>query len=234
MTFRIFPAAALLPCAAALLFAACDRPQVSVYLAPKDAPPPPHGEPGHVHNPNDPADTHDEPPAATAASAPAPARPKIEYQLPPGWTEAPPGEVSIAAFTIKEDGAEATANVTPLPDLRGREAMVVNMYRQQTGQPPIEQAELDKTLEKVEVAGGEGQLLELVGKNREKPVRLITVIAHRDGKSWFYRISGDEPFVTKVKPAFLDFIKTIKIVDSPAPSAPAPAPATPAEAKPQP
>ncbi len=230
MTPRIFPAAAaLLSSVAVLLLSSCKQPQVSVYLAPKDATPAPHGAPGHVHDPNEPQDGQAAAAPAPAATAPAPAKPTITYQVPPGWTEAPPGDVSIAAFTIKEDGAEASVNVTPLPDLRGRESMVVNMYRQQTGQAPIEQADLDKTLEKVEVAGGEGQLLELVGKNRDKSIRLITVIAHRDGRSWFYRISGDEPFVTKVKQSFLDFIKSVKIAEPAAAAAP-----TATDAKPQP
>lgn len=54
-------------------------------------------------------------------------------------------------------------------------------------------------------------MLEFLGKNHEKPTRLITVIAHRDGRSWFYRISGDDAFVTAQKAAFLDFLKTVHI-----------------------
>jgi len=218
MTPRFLPAAALLPWAAALLITGCDRPQVAVYLAPNDATPAPHGAPGHVHDPGESKDVQ-EVQAAPAERPAERAKPKIAYQLPAGWTEAAPGDVSIAAFKIQGEGAEAAANVTPLPDLRGREALVVNMYRQQTGQPPIEQAEIEKTLEKVEAAGGEGQLLEILGLNGGKPVRLITVIAHRDGRSWFYRISGDETLVTKLKPAFLDFIKTVKIIEPTAPAA---------------
>jgi hypothetical protein len=204
---RIFSAAARLLSAAGLLFVSCDRPQPRVYVAPKDAPPPPA------------ADADQPPPQHEAPKA----KPTITFTLPAGWSEVAPGDVSIAAFAIKADGAEASVNVTPLPDLRGRESLVVNMYRQQTGQQPIEQADLDKTLAPVEAAGGPGQLLELVGANRGKPVRLITVIAHRDGRSWFYRLSGDEAFVTTVKPAFLDFIKSVKITEP----APEPAPAHP-------
>ncbi|HYR58139.1 MAG TPA: hypothetical protein VEO95_05900, partial [Chthoniobacteraceae bacterium] len=156
----------------------------------------------------------------TPAPAKQPERPKpaITYTLPPGWQEAPPGQVSIAAFSVKGDGgAEASINVTPLPDLRGRESLVVNMYREQTGQPPIEQDDLAKTLQPVEVAGGEGQLLETVGANKDKKqIRLIAVIGHRDGRSWFYRISGDDAFVAAQKPAFLEFLKSVHIAEPPA------------------
>ena len=204
---RISPAAALLLSASAALFTSCRRPEIRVYLAPRDATPPPAAE--------------------TAAETPPPPKPpdrpkpKITFTKPDGWTDAPPGEVSLAAFALKGDGGEASVNITPLPDLRGRESLVVNMYRQQTGQPPIEQADLGKTLQPVEVAGGEGQLLELLGKNHDKPTRLITVIAHRDGRSWFYRISGDDAFVTTQKAAFLDFLKTVQISEPPANPEPA-------------
>ena len=210
---RIFPATALLLSASALLFTSCRKPEIRVYLAPKDAPPPAQTTAGHVHDPNDPNDVHDEPAPPKPAEQP---KPKITFAKPEGWTEAPPGEISLAAFAIKGDGGEASVNITPLPDLRGREALVVNMYRQQTGQPPIEQGELGKTLLPVEVAGGEGQLLELLGSNHDKPTRLITVIAHRDGRSWFYRISGDDAFVTQQKDAFLAFLKTVQISEPPA------------------
>ncbi len=215
---RISPAAALLLSACAVLFTSCRQPEIRVYLAPKDAPPAPHGTAGHVHDPNDPNDVHDEP---ASAKPPERAKPTITYNKPEGWADTPPGEISLAAFVIRGEGVEASVNITPLPDLRGREAMVVNMYRQQTGQPPIEQTELGTALQPVEVAGGEGQLLELVGKNREKPTRLITVIAHRDGRSWFYRISGDDSFVTQHRETFLAFLKTVQITEPPAAPQPA-------------
>jgi hypothetical protein len=228
---RISPAAALLLSASAALFTSCRKPEIRVYLAPKD--PPPQTAAAHVHNPNDPNDRHDDEPAPP--KQPERPKPKITFTRPEGWTEAPPGEISLAAFVIKGEGAEAAVNITPLPDLRGREGLVVNMYRQQTGLPPIEQEDLGKTLQPVEVAGGEGQLLELLGKNHDKPTRLITVIAHRDGRSWFYRISGDDAFVTQHREAFLAFLKTVQISEPEpvAESATPPSPATPAPATPE-
>jgi hypothetical protein len=199
---RISPVAALLLSASAALLMSCRKPEARVYLAPRDATPAP---------------------APVAAETPAPPKqperpkPKITYTLPPGWTETAPGQVSLVAFAIKGEGVEANVNVTALADLRGRELQVVNMYRQQTGQPPLEEAELGKTLVPVEVAGGPGQMFEFLGSNHDKPTRLITVIAHRDGRSWFYRLSGDDAFATAQKAAFLDFIKSVQISEAPAP-----------------
>ncbi len=218
---RFSPAAVLLLSAWAALLTSCRKPEIRVYLAPRDATPAPAEQT---------AGTPDTPAPAKQAERPKPA---ITYTLPAGWQEAPPGQVSIAAFVIKDDGAEANINVTPLPDLRGRESLVVNMYREQTGQPPIEQGDLAKTLQPIDVAGGEGQLLETVGANKEKKqIRLIAVIAHRDGRSWFYRISGDDAFVAAQKPTFLDFLKSVHISEPPAASEPTSVESTPPKPEP--
>lgn len=187
------------------MLTSCRKPEIQVYLAPRDVTPPPSA-----------------PSEQTAAAEPAskhPARPKpsITYALPAGWMKVASGEVSVAKFSIKgEAGAEANVDVTPLPDLRGREALIVNMYRQQTGQPPLAEGEIASAFTTVPAAGGDGQMLEFAGKSGEKATRLISVILHRDGRSWFFRISGDDAFVAAEKPAFMEFIKSVKIIDAPA------------------
>ncbi|MDB6149914.1 MAG: hypothetical protein JWQ44_1362 [Chthoniobacter sp.] len=193
MTSRFSSATALLFSATALFCTSCQKPQIRVYTVPKDPP-------------REPART-----AGTEQSAPERVKPKVTWTLPEGWIETPPGEVSVAAFAVKTDAGEAMVNITPLPNLQGNEAMVANMYRQQVGLPPIQQSEITSVLQPVEVAGTEGHLLEINGMNNGKPVRMITAIAHRDGRSWFYRISGDDALVAAQKATFLEFLKTVSV-----------------------
>lgn len=195
MIRRFSPIAVPLLGAVAVLCAGCKQPEIRVYTIPKQPPA---------------VDTHSDEPATSEAPRPKPA---LTYALPPGWQETTPGEVSVAGFVAKGDGGEASITVTPLPDLKGREDLVVNMYRQQAGLPPLEPGELGKTLTPVPVAGGDGQLLEITGNSQGKPVRILTAIAHREGRSWFYRIAGDDAFVTAQKPAFLNFLTSVRIND---------------------
>ncbi|MEA3207736.1 MAG: hypothetical protein QOE70_793 [Chthoniobacter sp.] len=197
---RFYPATALLLSCCAVLLTSCRKPEIRVYTVPKD--PPPVAE-------------QTEEAAAPAAERP---KPKLDYTVPSGWQETAPSAVSVASFAVKGEGGEATINVTPLPNLRGREAMVVNMYRQQAGQPPFDQAELKDVLKPIEVAGGDGQLLEIAGTSKEKPVTIITAIAHRDGRSWFFRLAGDEGLIKAQKPVFLEFLKSVRITEGPAAS----------------
>lgn len=199
MTSRFSSATALLLSAAALLCPSCRKPEISVYLAPKDPPPPATqhtADDGHDHGQHG------------ASERP---RPKVAWTLPAGWVETQPTSVSVAAFSVKGAGGEAAVTITPLPNLQGQEAMVVNMYRQQAGLPPLDQSALASVLSPVEVAGGPGQLLEIAGAGGGKPVRIVTAIAHRDGQSWFYRIVGDDAVVAAQKLAFIEFIKSVRI-----------------------
>ena len=182
----------------------CRKPQIRVYLAPREVA---------------------APPAAQAApepeeSAPPKDKPKLSYTLPAGWSEAVPNSVSLASFAIKIGGAEANVAITPLPNLAGREVLVVNMWREQAGLPPIEDAELAKTLEPVEIAGKKGQMFEVLGaKEGGAPLRIVTAFFHESGASWFYKLAGDEALVSAQKPVFVEFLKTVKIKQASAPAA---------------
>ena len=181
--------------ALALIAGGCRKPQVRVYLAPKD--PPPREE------------------SAQEAQGPqSPQKPKghVTYKLPAGWEEAQPNSVSLAAFSIKSGSAEAGVNVTPLPNLAGREAVVVNMWRDQVGLPPIEEGELAKTLEAVEIGSEKGQMFEVLGaREGGAPMRIVTAFFHKPDASWFFKLNGDEALVTAQKPVFVEFLKSVKV-----------------------
>ena len=178
----------------------CKKPQIRVYLAPRDAP------------------------AASApeqeGGTPEKPKPQLSYTLPAGWTEAATNSMSVAAFAIKSGGAEANVNITPLGNLAGREELVVNMWREQAGLPPIEEADLSKTLEPVEIGGKKGQMFEVLGaREGGAPLRIVTAFYHENGASWFFKLAGDEGLVTEQKPAFVAFLKSVRVSEEAAPAA---------------
>ena len=182
----------------------CKKPHIRVYLAPKEVP----------------AAAVTEAAPERMESAPQRPKPQLTYTLPPGWTEAESSSVSVASFAIKSGSAEANVAITPLPNLAGREAMVVNMWREQAGLAPIEEAELAKTLEPVEVGGKKGQMFEVLGaKEGGAPMRIVTAFYHEAGASWFYKLQGDEALVAAQKPAFVEFLKTVRVKEGAAPAA---------------
>ena len=208
MKFRPPTAAAIAVfCTLAMGVSGCKKPQVRVYLAPREM----HAAPV--------ADEKPEP----AETAPAKVKPQLAYTLPAGWSEAPANSVSLAAFAIKDGEKEAGVNITPLPNLAGREALVVNMWREQAGLAPIEDAELAKTLEAVEIGGKKGQMFEVLGaKEGGAPLRIVTAFYHENGASWFFKLAGDEALVSAQKTTFVEFLKSVRVKEGVPPPADAP------------
>ena len=191
-------------CTAAMGLSSCKKPQIRVYLAPREVPAPTAA--GAAPEPEE--------------SAPPRAKPKLSYTLPQGWSEASANSMSVAAFAIKNGAQEAGVNITPLGNLAGREAMVVNMWREQAGLPPIDDAELAKTLEPVEIDGKKGQMFEVLGaREGGAPLRIVTAFYHENGASWFFKLAGDEALVASQKPAFVQFLKTARVKEDAAPAA---------------
>ena len=167
----------------AVLCAGCKEEKIRVYLAPTE----------HLLD--------------EAASGERP-QPQVTWTLPNGWRQTEAGQVSLANFAIQTAAGEASVNITPLPNLRGREAMVVNMWREQVGQPPLTEDEITAALTPVEVGGAPGQLFEIGAEGKH---RIITAIQHREETSWFFKLAGDEAVVAAEKPTFLEFLKSIHI-----------------------
>ena len=181
---------------AALFLTACYRQEVTVYTAPKDKPAP----------------------VAPAAMGGSPLaarpRPEVTWTLPEGWKETAPGRLGVAAFTVAgAGGKEAQVSITPLPSLGGREADIVNMWREQLGLAAVPAEEALKQLATVEVAGEAGKMFELANRpeGATNPVGVVTVFVHRSDASWFYRFSGDAEVVTAQKPVFLTFLKSVRL-----------------------
>jgi hypothetical protein len=217
MTRPISPVAAALCCVvAAFHFTGCEKPQIRVYTVAKEAP---QATPA---------------PAAETAGTDRAARPRpqLSYTLPAGWQEMGGNSLSLVNFLVKTDAGDATVNITPLAGMQGREAAIVNMWRAQVGQSALNDQDVMAGFSPVEVAGGSGQLFEVTGANAGDSLRIVTAFAHRGNESWFYKLQGSEAAVAAQKPAFLEFLKTVKIkegvaaatAESPAPEA-APTPA---------
>jgi hypothetical protein len=216
-------------CAAALLagLGACRRPEVTVYMAPKDAP----ESAAEAGGAEDPART-----TAVDTNAPLPPKraelPKLTWTLPVGWKETGPGQMSVASFSIDAEGAgKAGVAITPLPNMAGQETMIVNMWRQQAGAPDLDPSQAEAALTPLEIAGGSGKFFEINSEREGKPSRIVTAMLTRDNNTWFFKLQGEAPAVEAQKAAFLDFLKSIKfeekalaaVTNPPAPGSPTPA-----------
>jgi hypothetical protein len=181
-------ATAFLP--ALLLLAGCGREDIRVYRAPKDR----------------------EPPLPAAAQAAESGVPRVQWRLPEGWQELPPGQMRAGYFSVTgQGGQKAQVTIIALPGLAGSDWENVNRWRSQVGLGPIGQDELGKFSEPVDVGGHGGQLFEFAGhpSNRQQPVRLLVAMLRREGLAWFFKMIGEDALVRQQKAVFVDFLKGV-------------------------
>jgi hypothetical protein len=203
-----------LPCAAGVILVSalvgCKRDSSRTYYAPKE-------------------DTQAPTPTQTAAPASANSQmppqdmsvpsglPTLNWTLPAGWQEKSASGMRAASFTAAgTNGQTADISVIPLPII-GHELELVNMWRQQVQLPPATQADADKSAEPVTIAGGQGKLFQFAS---EQPMidgkfRAGILVAEltRGAMSWFFKMTGDESFVSSQKQNFVQFLKSVSFAD---------------------
>ena len=218
---RIYRSASWFACLSVMVttvIAQGDR--VQVYRVPKEnaqpIPPGHSADDGHNHGPGD---GHNHGPTANPHAMRA--TPKVTYTTPEGWREAGAGDMRVAGFTIAgTNGQSAQVAITPLPGMAGREALIVNMWRQQVGLSELTPDEADKQLTPVDIGGQPGKMFDMAGKSAlGETIRIVTAMAHKGEMSWFYKLQGDDELVQAQKPNFVAFLKSVKIEDAPAANA---------------
>ncbi|HEY3897101.1 MAG TPA: hypothetical protein VGM54_00710 [Chthoniobacter sp.] len=192
--------AALSGAVLALALTGCKKPQIRVYTVAREKPAAPITPPPS------------ESPLARASAADIPhSQAHLDYKLPSGWKDEGSSQFSLQNFKIATADGVAMVNITPLAGMAGNDAAIVNLWRQQLGEPVLEAPAAVASLTPVDIGGEPGKLFELSGKRDGKTERIITAFVHRPDGSWFYKLQGDDAVVTSQKTAFLDFLKTVKI-----------------------
>jgi hypothetical protein len=176
----------------------CGEPPMTSYRAPKDK----HTE---ASLPEPPAHGH-----GTVRPEPA----SLQWKLPAGWKETAPGRMSLAAFAIAGgEAGEAQVNITVLPNLAGHEADIINMWRQQMGLTALSEEEAARSLHPIQAGQETGSLFEVsaAADAASGSTRIVTAMVHRADGSWFYKLAGNSKIVEAQKPAFIEFLKSIRI-----------------------
>jgi hypothetical protein len=211
--------------AAALTLTGCRDREITAYRAPKDpAPAMPMPKAG-MANTNDlppghpPVGTESAPTGPAAASAPGAMTgtvPTAEgadllWTAPANWTAKALGSMRKGSYSIAGDaGAVADLAITAFPGDTGGLFANVNRWRGQVGLGPIEAAKLDTATQAIEANGLKMIIVEATGQAGGASTTLLGAIVPHNGQTWFFKLMGPEALVTREKPAFREFLNTIK------------------------
>ncbi len=189
-------------------FSGCKKPEMTYYEVPKETTPPQEMAlpPGH-------------PPTAPAASAAASemARQSLPtsaqaasdnpaWMVPQHWQ---PGTVSAmrrGSFRVTQDGESVDISITVFPGDVGGLVANVNRWRGQIGLPALAPEEIAPLVASLPWSGGVGQLVDI----RSETTRTLSAILPYGGNSWFIKMTGPIALVEAEKPAFLEFIGSIR------------------------
>jgi hypothetical protein len=145
---------------------------------------------------------------------------KPAWTVPPDWQEMPPAEFLLAEYAIAgANGAKADVNVAMLNGEGGGLLPNVNRWRGQLGLEPLKNdMELAHVVPEMDLPGG-GHLtiVDFTGVDSKtgKPARLVGAVVPQNGRTWFYKLMGDEQLVGQQKEAFVKFIQSAKYPNAP-------------------
>lgn len=141
-------------------------------------------------------------PTADAAS--------LTWNAPTEWKEKPASAMRKATYAVEGDGAAAAElSITAFPNDVGGEVANLNRWRGQIQLPPVDEAEAQTEIQRVEHNGLKFGVVDLVGTGAT-PQRILAAFVPHAGATWFFKLSGPDAVVTKAKPAFLAFLQTVK------------------------
>ncbi len=147
--------------------------------------------------------------------------PMLQWKLPAGWQEVPPGQMRVAEFRVAgAGGKQADVSVVPLPGQAGSDLDNVNRWRGQVGLPPVTAEELLKLAQAVEIAHQEARLYEQAGPvpGSGETNRILAAVLRREGISWFFKMTGDDALVAQQKPGFVEFLGSVNLAAPAGPS----------------
>lgn len=171
--------------------------------------------------------------AADMMSRPVPGAegaPDIRWQIPVGW-EAQPDQTGMrkGSFVVRDTGGhEATIAVTVFPGDVGGDLANINRWLGQIQQPPVTEADLPRLITGLDLPAGRFKRVDLIGAGPEPSdpshdhrMRTLGAWHAQDGRTWFFKMTGDSTLVAAQSGAFDAFIASVAFVGDAVPGAPA-------------
>jgi hypothetical protein len=144
--------------------------------------------------------------AANPAPPSNPETPQVKWEIPEGWATAPPAAMRYASFTAAaENGQTADVSIVTFPGDGGSDTDNINRWRQQIGLPPMEAGHAGSVVP-MKIGQNTFSTLDLSGTKS----RVVTAWVRRDGRTWFFKLTGPDKVVEKEKPKFVKFLQSIR------------------------
>jgi hypothetical protein len=186
------------------MFVGCDRNEIKVYRVEKES----------VQEPVAAA-----PSMSMEKGLPPPSTvEKLEWTAPSHWEQKPASNMRYASFSVTgKGGAQADLSVISLAGEAGGVLANINRWRDQLGLSPITEAQFAKDHVQLEVLKTKVVVVSFAntsGSAEKKNQRILAAILPRSSSTWFFKMTGDDALVEAQKPAFIQFLKSLRVSQS--------------------
>ena len=196
-----------------LLLAACREEKVTAYSVPKDNAAPPPAMAVASASPHSPASAPAGAPDAGMAATPVAtaAGPGLTWTAPAHWQPKPASAMRKGSYAVNgEGGATADLSITAFPGDVGGEIANVNRWRGQIGLTPLPDSDVAGTVTRLSANGLTLNVVDFANPTAAAPIRIVGAMVPHEGATWFFKLMGPDALVAKEKPAFLEFLKTVR------------------------
>jgi hypothetical protein len=162
----------------------------------------------------------DHPPIAGAPAATSPtmattavpmASGDLRWTAPAHWQSKPASSMRKATYAIPgEAGADGDLSITVLSSDGGGEAANLTRWRGQLGLPDAPATEIAKAVTRLEAGPLKIALADFANDKATPPARVLGAIVPVGTNTWFFKLTGPPALLEKEKPAFIEFLKTLK------------------------
>ena len=128
----------------------------------------------------------------------------LVWTAPPDWKPTTGSAMRKASYAVIGPEGTGDLSVTAFPGDVGGDLANVNRWRGQLDLPPVES--LDGAVQSLDANGL--HMLVFDGANGGRG--MLGAIVPRPGETWFFKLTGPDALLARSKPAFLDFLRTIK------------------------
>jgi hypothetical protein len=166
--------------------------------------------------------------------------PQITDTPPAHWKKQALSPMRLASYLVQgEDGASVDISVSTLRRAPGGLLANINRWRDQLGQPPLDEAALKSNSQTLQTSFGDAIVVDIEGlastADAAKDGRMLGAIAEPGDNAWFFKMRGNAALVAAEKANFMQWVPTVKAAAPATPAAvPPPASATGAPAAPAP
>lgn len=185
---------------ALLVVSGCRDREITAYRAPKDPAPaaltPAAGQPGSGDS--------------MANTAVPTGGDSLTWTAPAHWTAKPASAMRKGSFAVKDGDAEADLSITAFPGDTGGLLANINRWRGQVSLPPLAADQLDANREHADIGSLHVDVVDFAGSANGVPTRIVGAIVPVGSETWFFKLMGPDALVAKEKPAFREFLNTVR------------------------